>query len=165
MKTCPHTAELLGADIAELRDGSTPDLARHIVTCADCREAVTRILAATDALAGVMSHAPPFDVNALLAHGRRAESRRHAWHRLALGWRRWGARPAAGAVATGAAAMAMYFAALAPEPAPMGESWLPTEPPPRPLLAAAPGHDVVVISTEDPDITIVWLVEEISNEE
>lgn len=42
----------------------------------------------------------------------------------------------------------------------MGEPWLPTEPPPRPLLAAAPGHDVVVIPTEDPDITIVWLVEE-----
>ena len=165
MKTCPRTAEVLSADIAELRAGANADLARHIETCADCRAAVARVLAATDALAGVMSHAPPFDAKALLAQGGRAESPRAAWRRLALGWRRWGAWPAAGAVATGAAALALYFAALAPEPVPMGEPWLPTEPPPRPLLAAAPDHDVVVIPTEDPDITIVWLVEEISNEE
>lgn len=165
MKTCPRTAELLSADIAELRDGANAGLARHIETCADCRAAVARVLAATDALAGVMSHAPPFDAKALLAQGGMAEPLRDAWRQFALGWRRWVAWPSAGAVATGAAAVALYFATLAPDPVPMGEPWSPTEPPPRPLLAAAPDHDVVVIPTEDPDITIVWLVEEISNEQ
>lgn len=155
MKTCRHNARLLSADIAELRD-SDGDLA----TCAESREAATRILAATDALGGVMGHAPSFDAKAILAQQGEAESLEHAWRRVTWAWRRWGAWPAAGALAAAVAAVTLVFAPLPPAPAPMGEPWFPTDPPPRPLLAAAPCHDVVVIPTEDPDITIVWLVEE-----
>ncbi len=157
--TCPSTAKLLSADIAELRD-SDGDLAGHIETCAECREAVAGILAATDALGGVMSHAASLDAKALVAQEGEAKASRSARHSIALAWRKWGAWPAAGAAAAAVAAVALYLATFTPEPVLMGEPWFPTDPPPRPLLAAAPGHDVVVIATDDPDITIVWLVEE-----
>lgn len=77
--TCPRTAKLLSADIAELR-GSGGDLAGHIETCAECSEAVARILAATDALGGVMSHAPALDAKALVAQEGEAKALRSAWH-------------------------------------------------------------------------------------
>lgn len=159
MKTCRHSARLLSADIAELRD-SAGDLA----TSAESREAATRILAATDALGGVMGHTPSFDAKALLAQQGEVESLEHVWRRVSWAWRRWGIWPAAGALAAVVAAVALVFAPPAPEPVLMGEPWFPTDPPPRPLLAAAPGHDAFVIPTEDPDITIVWLVEEKPNE-
>ncbi|MDE0690941.1 MAG: hypothetical protein OXI55_01715 [Gammaproteobacteria bacterium] len=162
--TCPRTAELLSTDIAELRD-SGGDLARHIETCAECSEAVARILAATDALGGVMSHAPSLDAKAVVAREGEASASRSAWHWIAPAWRKWGAWPAAGAAAAAVAAVTLYFATRTPEPVLVGEPWSPTDPPPRPLLAAAPGHDVVVIPTEDPDITIVWLVEEKPHEQ
>ena len=151
MSDCPCSAEVLTADIETLRSRSDTDLARHIATCPDCGTTAATILAATAALAEALDDAPVPDP-ALLVQ-RATEPRRPVVREFRLARLTW-ALPLSG---TAAAATTLYLALVTPDPVPEGKSWTPS-PPQAPPLVDAPGYDIVVLPTTDPDITIIWLV-------
>ena len=150
MSDCPRASELLTADVETLRGLTDSDLARHIATCPDCQTTAARVLAATVALSEALDDIPAPDAALLM---RRDVGPRTGWWRFPHAPLRW-VLPVAG---TAASAAALYLALAVPGPALEGEPW---SPPSRmiPPLVDAPGHDVVVFPTTDPDITIIWLV-------
>ena len=153
MSDCPRVADALTADIETLRSRSDSDLARHIATCPDCGMAAARILAATAALAEALDDAPTPDPALMTQRARERELRRTGLRDFMHARSRW-VLPLAGAAA---GAVALYLTLATPGPTLEAEPWAPPLPGPPPLVDA-PGHDIVVFPTTDPDITIIWLV-------
>ena len=150
MSGCPRTSELLTADVETLRRQTDSDLARHIPTCPDCHATAARVLAATVALSEALDDIPAPDAALLM----RPDMGRHTrWRKFMDARPRW-VLPLAG---TATSAAALYLALVATGPALEGEPWSPPSRRPPPLVDA-PGHDIVVFPTTDPDITIIWFV-------
>ena len=163
MSACaPFRELLLEAEAAELRGEGESPLARHVRACSSCARAAALILEETARLDALLSEAPPLDVDALLIRAGMASAGAAApvgIHRPAPGappHRRFSRRlwvPTAAAAAL--AALVMWQAdEMQTPPASVTaavEHGIP------PLVEPAPGQDVAVLQTADPDITVVWL--------
>lgn len=149
--------KLLTASPAELRGAGDTPLARHLAGCASCRERAQRIVALTEVLARRLdAPAGVPDVEAILARARR-DSDAGARAPRARGTGRRSTRRHLPWLGLAAAAV-LAAVLLRPVPRPTAPS---TGPAPGleadlPLVESAPGNDVAVLPTADPDITILW---------
>ena len=151
-------ADLLRADVHELKGGGSSELAGHIRTCERCGTLARSILSGNEVLDDTLEMAVDLDAPRILALGRaRADAgiRRPARWRLPM--------PPAWAAATAtAASIAAALALVLPEPvAPRPEPvWPPTARVAKAPVVIAPHHNVAVIRTDDPDITVFWFYKE-----
>jgi len=153
-------AALLDAEPDELAGRADSDLAEHIRDCSHCSEAARRILMAYGNLDEALAEAPLVDAESLVeraASGSATPTR---------GMRKWWLPTwtpvpivAGGALATGLALALAFLFRSGNHGELLGEEWVPMDED-RPLLVAAPGHNVAVIPTANPDITIFWLYRE-----
>ena len=137
---------LFEADPEELAGTADSALARHVAGCASCGELARTILEETAALDRYLNEAPRVsDVDAILVAAGHPGSAPTTVIRFPR-WRRWSALAAAAAI-TG-------LLLLRPDaPQPGSPLVLPDTPP---LVEAAPDQNVAVMSTADPDITVLW---------
>ena len=151
-------AALLRAEVDELDGSGATELAGHIRTCERCGALAQSILAGYGALDDTLE--PAVEANALriVALGRAragAGVRRRSW------WRLPSPSPWATATAT-AASIAAALALVLPQP--QGPRPEPDGQPPAIAVSApvvrAPHHNVAVIQTDDPDITVFWFYKE-----
>ena len=156
---CGRPAEaLLRAERDELDGSGTTELAGHIRACERCGALAQSILAGYETLDDTLEPAVQLNAQCIVALGRaRADAgvrRRSRW-RLPL--------PPAWAAATAAAASIAAILALV-LPAPRGPQLEPVWQPPATVASApvvsAPHHNVAVIQTDDPDITVFWFYKE-----
>ncbi|MDP2956787.1 MAG: hypothetical protein Q8N53_10220 [Longimicrobiales bacterium] len=163
MSACtPFRDLLLEAEAAELRGEGGSPLAHHVRACRSCARAAALILEETSRLDLLLSEAPPLDVDALLARagvvsgGAAAPVGTHrpapgAPPRRRLSRRLWVPTAAAAALA----ALLLWQAdEMQTPPASVTAAVAHGSPP---LVEPAPGQDVAVMQTADPDITVVWL--------
>ncbi len=140
---------LLEAEPEELAGRGPSPVAEHVRTCGACRSVAEGILAETAALGrhlAYLSSAP--DVDAILtAAGVGGEAAFTPAKVIRFpSWRKWSALAAAAAVA------GLLFL---PGDAPLQAPRTITLGPP-PLVEAAPGQNVAVLPTANPDITVLW---------
>ena len=151
-------ADLLVAEPDELAALAETDLAKHIRSCPHCAAAARRILAANDALREVLDVPNPVDANAVLRMASIETVGRP------LGRWTWFATPAPIRVVAATSMVVVIAVAIAlkmhhqDNPLP-SEPWTPFAEE-QPVLVDAPGHNVAVIPTTDPDITIFWFYKE-----
>jgi len=148
-------ADLLRADVDELRGGGSSELAGHILDCERCGALARSILSGYETLDDTLDPAVDVQGRSIVALGR-ALAARGDRHRP-----RW-ALPMPPAWAAATAAAASIAAALALVlPAPLDPALEPAWQPPTtwasPPVVSAPQHNVAVIQTGNPDITIIWL--------
>lgn len=145
MRCADVRERLLEADAAKLRGETTTDLTAHLATCATCREAAGRILAAEDALRAHLAAVTPARPAADVLPLARARVRHHRrLTRLAA---------AVPALAAAGVAIALFTGRGGEPPAPTLATVAPA---PVPLVDATPGQRVAVFKTDDPNIVIVW---------
>lgn len=157
--TCGRPVEaLLRAERDELGGSGASELAGHIRACERCGALARSILAGYAALDDTLEPAVELNAPRIVALGRaRADARvrrRSKW-RLPM--------PPMWAAATAAAAsIAAVLALVLPEP--RGPGLEPVWQPPATVASApvvsAPHHNVAVIQTDDPDITVFWFYKE-----
>ncbi len=156
---------LLTADISELRGDVDTPLTRHLATCEGCAAAARRVVEETEWLGRALARrTPELDVDAILSRaegeargdGSPVELPSHpSRRRLARARRPWVAL----AVAAGVAALVLLARedGRGPRTAPPGVGTSPAlSNQALPTVEAAPGHDVAVIPTDNPDVTVVW---------
>jgi len=144
--TCADVrSALLEADLDSLAGSGPGPVRAHLESCAQCRAALERVRRGTAALAADLARVP-HEPAAAVAQAARIEGRR----------RRARARRLRVLVPLlAAASLAVFFVrdvqvrspALQP-PAPASAQ--------LPPLVEAGGHDVAVITTTRPDVTVVW---------
>lgn len=142
-------SRMLEAPLEELDPASEGEIAEHLRGCASCRAAAEAIVVETRALGEWRSPMGDPDLDAILVRaGVPAEKAASTGMGRRNGTKAWLGLAAAAALAT---------VLLRPSPPPMpGEGPTPRTPSPPPLVEAAPGRDVVVLPTRNPDITVVW---------
>lgn len=156
--------ELLEADLHELTGDSDSEIGLHVRACSTCAEAAQRILATNRALDAALHSPPPLDVQALVARAKfvavpgventedhlsgRAPARRRPNGPGLRQWRRWAGMAAAAAIA------ALLLARPGNRPLP-GVELHPVAVAPA-ALDVPPGHNLAVIQTDNPDITVLW---------
>ncbi len=147
MKSCPDRLEaLLEAEPAELRGIGENEVARHVRDCTGCAQEAERILQRTAELDHALSaHAGVLDADALIdaaLAGVGTKPRQHRWS--------W--------VTGMAAAAALVGLLLVPRGGPTIEQATSLDLPMAmlPTVEAAPGQNVAVIQTGNPDITVLW---------
>ena len=151
-------AELLVAEPDELAGRGDTDLARHIRACPHCTASARRILAANDALREVLDVPNPANVNAVLRKAR-IETARPSDRRPRF------AIPASIRVVAATSMVVVIAAAIElkmhhqPDRPLPSKTWIPVAEE-QPVLVDAPGYNVAVIPTTDPDITIFWFYKE-----
>lgn len=165
MNTCKLMRRMMLTASSEALHGMGDDpLARHIETCPACALIARRLLRRTEELDQVLDAgglAP--DVDAILAQATGAEASERVVAaegrrspRSRVRWRRW----APLAVAASAAALLILVRARSPGPqrsARVDRSEAMVAPSEAfPTVQSAPGHNVAVIRTDDPDLTVVW---------
>jgi anti-sigma factor RsiW len=139
--TCIEWREmLLEADRAELEGSADTVLARHIAECAECRRLATHILASERDLARALDGFA------------RAESLRRPPARS----RRTRAVLVATASLAAAAALAAILVLRPPRTAPLQLTVTPAIPP---IVETGSDRDFAVITTDNPDIVVVWFLE------
>ena len=147
---------LLRAERDELDGSGTTELAGHIRACERCGALARSILAGYETLNDALE--PGVELNAprivALGRARAGVRRRSTW--------RWPMPPAWAAATAAAAAIAAALALVLP--APRGPQLEPVWQPPATVASApvvsAPHHNVAVIQTDDPDITVFWFYKE-----
>ena len=155
-------ATLLTAEVDELAGRSETEVSRHVRDCPRCGSAARSILAANDALDDALGGGKAINVETLIARAHantepaRPRSRRPRWSVPRIGWLPLGAAAALGVLA------ATVIALLVPtntteQPLP-GVEWFAQ--PEEPVVVDAPGYNVAVIATTNPDITIFWFIKE-----
>lgn len=157
---------LLTAELDELAGEADTELGRLVRDCPHYAAAARKILAANEALNASLAESRVLHADSLITRARSRE-------RTAVpGRTRWGVRvsgaqpawrwvPAAAAVGTMAIAAILLAVVGGNEPLP-GPEWDPDAamPATQPLLVDAPGYNVAVIPTANPDITILWFSKE-----
>lgn len=149
---------LLEAEPHSLAGEGNDAVAEHVRRCPACAAEGRAILAANQALDGLLgSLAAPVDVDEVLRlageHAatteplrgdapRHPRARRPAWRVF------WPTLAAAAAVAG-----LLFLRPDAPPPVPLARA---AQAAPPPLVESAPGRDVAVLPTSDPDITVLW---------
>ncbi len=162
MTNCPTTRDwILGVDPEELEQGASGEHADHLAECQECRALADGILRAEEALRdGLASVEPALDVTAALDRARQAHEA--AAHPTTRGRRRWQL-----AIPLAAAALGGFLLMNRPSPAPV-----PAFDPAtvraaralglvgaRPVVSAESHERVVVLPTENPNITVIWFME------
>lgn len=159
MNRCARLAELLTAEPDELAARADTDLARHIGECPHCAAAARAMLAANEGLREVLEVPGRVDVDAVLgkarADAKRSPPGRRAWFTVPAPARVVAATSLVAAIAV-AVALKMHHQADKSLP---NEQWTPVAEE-QPLLVDAPGYNVAVIPTTDPNITIFWFFKE-----
>ena len=167
MTTCERpVAPLLTAELDELAGKADTELAGHVRECPHCAATARKILAANDALNASLSHARAVHSASLLLAARSGAQAmgadrprwRPEWlaNGPTLGW-------VAAAVGLVAVATVLLVVSALQEPVPSPESAAEqraVEHASQPLIVDAPGYDVAIIPTENPDVTIVWFSKE-----
>lgn len=151
-------ADLLRADVDELDGSGSSELAGHIRDCERCGALARSILSGYDALDDTLDVPVRVESRSIVALGRaRADAsvRSRSWWRL----------PMPPVWAAGTAAAASIAAALALVlPAPLDPQLVPVWQAPGIVtstpVVSAPQHNVAVIRTDDPDITVFWFYKE-----
>lgn len=144
MSDCAHVRDLmLEAEPASLLGSGDDPVAAHVRTCPACAALARIVLEETAALDRFLANAGPVDAEALVEaawdappRAKRITPRRH-W----LGW-------------AAAAAVAGLLFVRGDRPLPFTPSVAPQGPPP--LVEPAPGQNVAVLATDNPDITVLW---------
>lgn len=167
MSACDRPVEpLLTAELDELAGEADTELGRHVRDCPHCSAAARKILAANVALNESLTLQRTTEARDLVARARSGDEvsvavpawRQVQWPGKHPGWR-WAA---AGIGAFAVAAILLAVGGIE-EPLP-GPEWTPNQTTPdyaaRPLLVDAPGYNVAVIPTANPDITIFWFSKE-----
>ena len=151
-------ADLLRADVDELKGGGSSELAGHIRGCERCGALARSILSGYEALDETLDPAVGVQGRSIVALGR-ARAAGGDRHRP-----RW-ALPMPPVWAAATAAAASIAAALALVlPAPLDPRLEPVWQTPISMASApvvsAPQHNVAVIQTGDPNITVFWFYKE-----
>lgn len=167
MRDCnSFRSKMLTAELEVLRGVGDDPLARHIAGCSACAEIAKAMLVDAESLDRVLAQSPPeLDVDAVLARagsgaapnaGIAPETRTRQRHRALASRRgRWTA------VALAACAAALLFLQREEGPRPGASGPVAPVPTavaanPPPTVESAPGHNVAVIPTDNPNITVVW---------
>ena len=147
---------LLRAERDELDGSGTTELARHIRACERCGALARSILAGYETLNATLEPAIELSVPRIVALG---QARADAGVRRPSRWRL--PMPPTWAAATAAAAsIAAALALVLPDPRdPRLEPQPPATVASAPVVSA-PHHNVAVIQTDDPDITVFWFYKE-----
>lgn len=150
---------LLQAAVDELEGRAPSELAGHIRGCERCGALAQAILSGHGALDDSLGTALHVDAHRIIALGR---ARRDASVRPWSGWRLRVALPTWVAATAGAASVAVALLLVLPGQERPARVW---EPPPAPPVASAPfvdapHHNVAVIETGNPDITVFWFYKE-----
>ena len=156
---CGRPAEaLLRAERDELDGSGSTELAGHIRACERCGALARTILAGYETLNDTLEPAVELNAAEIVALGR---ARADAGVRRRFRWRlpmppMWAATTAA------AASIATALALVLPEPRGSGLEpvWQPPATVTRAPVVSAPHHNVAVIQTDDPDITVFWFYKE-----
>ena len=169
MSACDRPVEaLLTAELDELAGEADTELGRHVRDCPHCSAAARKILAANVALNTSLAEGRALPGASLIAQARSEQispAAGRAWWRARMPvpqsvWRWVPAAAAVGALAI-AAVLLVVFGTEEPLP---GPEWSPDQTTPsyaaQPLLVDAPGYNVAVIPTANPDITIFWFSKE-----
>ena len=169
MSTCERPLEpMLTAELAELEGTADTDLGRHVRDCPRCSAAARKILAANAVLNDSLVAQRTPDTRDLVDKARSGEAatapipawRQLRWPGTQPGWR-W--VPIAAGIGTLAIAAILLAVVGSEEPLP-GPEWkadpITSEYGTQPLLVDAPGYNVAVIPTANPDITIFWFSKE-----
>lgn len=151
-------ADLLRADVDELDGSGSSELAAHIRGCERCGALARSVLSGYEALDDTLEAAVELHAPRVVALGRArggAGVRRRARWRLPM--------PGTWAVATATAASIAAALALvlpAPHGSRLEQVWQPPATVARAPVVSAPHHNVAVIQTDDPDITVFWFYKE-----
>jgi len=169
MSSCDRpVAALLTAELDELAGQADTELGRHVHDCPHCSAAARKILAANVVLNDSLVPERTTDVRDLVLRVRSGKAvsvavpawRQLRWPGLQPGWR-WA--PIAAGIGIFAIA-AILLAVVGIEEPLSGPEWAPNPITPeyasQPLLVDAPGYNVAVIPTANPDITIFWFSKE-----
>ncbi|MCY3622358.1 MAG: hypothetical protein OXH68_11700 [Gammaproteobacteria bacterium] len=169
MSAREHPVEtLLTAELDELAGEADTELGRHVRDCPHLSAAARKILAANAALNASLAEGRVFRGDSLIARARSGETTstvgRARWRpRVPAVPAAWRWVPAAAAVGALAIAAILLGVIGSEEPLP-GPAWDPDPMTPeyaaQPLLVDAPGYNVAVIPTANPDITIFWFSKE-----
>lgn len=150
MKHCRNVRSLLlEAEPEELAGEGSSNVAQHIRTCAACGAIASRILEETAVLDTYLAQVPSApDVDAILARAGVDEAASEVSAKVLPfpAWRGWAALAAAAAVAG-------LFFFRSDAPLQMGSTNTFEAPP---LVEAAPDQNFAVLSTANPDITVLW---------
>ena len=171
MTACDRPVEpLLTAELDDLAGKADTKLARHVRDCPHCRGAARKILAANAALDASLAAGRVLRGDSVIAEARSRQDATRAdpaWgsrvsavrDRVAVVRGAWRWLPAAAAVGALAIAAILFAVVEREEPLP-GREWSPdpiaSADAARPLLVDAPGYNVAVIPTANPDIKIFW---------
>lgn len=164
MNRCARLAELLTAEPDELAARTDSDLARHIRECPHCATAGRAMLAANDGLREVLEFPGQVDADAVLRKAHTATTRSRP------GWRAWFTVPAPARVVAATSLVAAIAVAVAlkihnqPDKPVPSEQWTSVAEE-QPVLVDAPGYNVAVIPTANPDMTIFWFFKENDDEQ
>ena len=150
--------DLLRADVDELDGSGSTELAGHIRACERCGALARSIVSGYEALDDTLEAAVRVQGRSIVALGR---ARADPGGRDRSRWR----LPMPPAWATGTAAAASIAAALAlvlPDPQGLRPEpvWQPPDTAANVPVVSAPHHNVAVIQTDDPDITVFWFYKE-----
>jgi predicted anti-sigma-YlaC factor YlaD len=139
---------LLEADPDELRGESDSLLSEHLRSCARCRMVAERISREEErlrfALDAVRPRASTEEAGKRAAREAHLRGRREIWHGLA---------PIA--AAAGLAGI-LFVSTAGPTSEPLGEHTTTAAQTLPPVVEAAPGQQVAVFDTDNPNIVVVW---------
>ena len=151
-------AHLLRAEVDELDGSGSTELAGHIRACERCGALARSILSGNEALDDTLEAAVRVQERSIVALGRaRAAARARPRSRWRL------PMPPNWATATAAAAsIAAALALVLPTPQAQRPErvWQPPATVAAAAVVSAPHHNVAVIQTGDPDITVFWFYKE-----
>ena len=151
-------ADLLQADVDELDGSGSTELAGHIRGCERCGALARSILSGYETLDDTLAATVGVQGRSIVALGlarANADGRDPSWWRLPM--------PPVWAAATAAAAsLAAVVALVLPAPLhrPLEQVWQPSATSASAPVVSAPQHNVAVIQTDDPDITVFWFYKE-----
>ncbi len=167
MSTCASfTDQILTASVEDLSGRGDTPLARHVRTCPRCAAIARRVLEDTESLDRMLQGSASvreLDVEALLARAEGTDRSEATHPPITEGsagrprrkrTSRWVALAAAAGLAS-LLVLARHGRRLDQLPRQAANAAARTEQP-VPTVEASPGHDVAVIPTDDPDITVVW---------
>lgn len=151
-------ADLLLADVDELDGSGSTELAGHVRACERCGALAQSILSGYEALDDTLDAPVRVQERSIVALGR-ARAAGGVRHRF-----RWASPiPPLWAVATAAAASIATALALVLQVPPgpqLKQVWEPPATAASVPVVSAPQHNIAVIQTDDPDITVFWFYKE-----
>ena len=153
MNSCTRSLDyLLEAELDELDGSADTEVGRHVGDCERCRVVAQKVLDRTARLDSALATVPHrFDVDALLRRARSAEPgpRAATISPLRRRWQRFAT------VALAASIVGLLI--LGDQDAPLPDSTLaPSVAARLPIVEAPATQNVAVISTDNPDITVLW---------